>query len=156
MITVNIPGFGDLNLNYALVDYNGTLAVDGKLIPGIAELLNTLAKHLEIHVITGDGMGTAKSELANVHCKLTITPAENQGLTKQKYLHTLNPDETVAIGNGRNDCFILKEAALGIAIMGEEGLAGEACRSADLILPSIFLALELLQNTHRIKASLRS
>ena len=155
MITVSIPKFAELNLNYALIDFNGTLAVDGRLIDGIEERLNALAEHLEIHVITGDGMGTAKAELANVRCILTITPSEDQGITKQNYLHQLNPNQTVAIGNGRNDQFILKEAALGIAILGKEGLSTQAILAADIIVPSIDLALELLQKTKRLKATLR-
>ena len=156
MISISITKFADLQLKYALIDFNGTLAVDGHLIEGIAEKLNALAEHLEIHIITGDGMGTAKAELANVHCTLTITPAEDQGITKQNYLHQqLDPCATVAIGNGRNDQFILKEAALGLAILGKEGLATQAILAADLVVPSIDLALDLLQHTKRLKASLR-
>lgn len=155
MLEITIPGFADLNLKYALIDYNGTLAVDGKLIEGIAEPLNALSEHLEIHIITGDGFGTAKAELVGINCILTITPAENQALTKQKYLHQLNPKETVAIGNGRNDSYILKDSALGIAVIGNEGTAAEAILSANIILPSIFLALDLLHNPRRLRASLR-
>lgn len=72
MLEIIIPGFADLNLRYALIDYNGTLAVDGKLIDGIAEPLNALSEHLEIHIITGDGFGTAKAELIGINCILTI------------------------------------------------------------------------------------
>jgi soluble P-type ATPase len=38
-------------------------------------------------------------------------------------LESLDPTKTVAIGNGNNDHLILKEAALGIAVLGDEGLA---------------------------------
>lgn len=155
MLTINIPGFGVLNLNYALIDFNGTLATDGKLIEGITQPLNELSKHLELHIVTGDGHGTARAELEPVHCKLTITPPENQGVTKQKYLHQLNPQETVAIGNGKNDKYILKDAILGIAILGEEGAAADAIMAADIVMPSILAALTSLQNTHRLRASLR-
>ncbi|CEG56924.1 Conserved protein of unknown function (HAD-like domain) [Legionella fallonii LLAP-10] len=155
MITMNIPGLGDLNLNTAIIDYNGTLALDGKLIEGLEEPLNALSEFLDIHIVTGDGFGTAKSELANINCKLTIIPAEDQGLSKQKYLHQLNPDTTVSIGNGKNDQYILKESALGIAIIGSEGIAVEALLSADITLPSIHLALELFHNPKRLRASLR-
>jgi soluble P-type ATPase len=155
MFTINIPGFGDLNLTAAIIDYNGTLAVDGKLIEGIADPLNALSEFLEIHIVTGDGFGTAKAELANINCKLTIIPADNQGIAKQKYLHQLNPKTTVAIGNGKNDSYILKESALGIAIIGKEGTAIEALLSANLVMPSIDLALDLFHNPRRLKATLR-
>ena len=156
MLPITIPGFGDFNLTDAIIDYNGTLAVDGTLITGITEPLNELSKLLEIHIVTGDGFGTAKEELANINCKLTIIPADNQAISKQKYLHQLNPKTTVAIGNGKNDCYILKESALGIAILGEEGLCVEALLSAHVILPSIALALELLHKPRRLKATLRT
>lgn len=155
MISISIPGFTDLNLKYALIDFNGTLAVDGKLIPGIDDPLNALAELLEIHIITGDGFGTARSELAHINCTLTITPAENQAMSKQTYLYQLNPEKTVAIGNGRNDSLVLKESALGIAILGNEGTAADALMSANVIMPSIFGALDLLQNPRRLKATLR-
>lgn len=157
MIAISIPGFGDIQLQYALIDYNGTLAVDGKLINGLAESLNALSQMLEVHIITGDGLGTAKAELAKINCKLTITPAEHQGLTKQTYLHhQLNPQETVAIGNGQNDSFILKESVLGIAILGEEGICTNAISAANLVVPTIFHAFELLHKPHRLRATLRS
>lgn len=155
MFAINIPGFGELNLTEAIIDYNGTLAFDGKLIEGIAEPLNALSEYFEIHIVTGDGFGTAKTELANINCKLTIIPADNQGLAKQKYLHQLNPKTTVAIGNGKNDSYILKESALGIAIIGKEGIAVEALLAANIIMPSIALALDLFQNPRRLKATLR-
>lgn len=155
MIAINIPGLGDINLNSAIIDYNGTLAFDGKLMKGLEEPLNALSELLEIHIVTGDGFGTVKSELANINCQLTIIPAEEQGLSKQKYLHQLDPETTVSIGNGKNDQLILKESALGIAIVGPEGAAAEAILSADIILPSISLALELFHNPKRLKATLR-
>lgn len=155
MIAINIPGFGDFNLTDAIIDYNGTLAVDGKLINGIAKPLNSLAELVTIHIVTGDGFGTARSELSDINCKLTIIPPDNQGLSKQNYLHQLNPATTVSIGNGKNDSYILKESALGIAIIGDEGTAAEALMSAHIILPSIALALAILHNPKRLKATLR-
>lgn len=156
MIQINIPGFSELTLNYALIDYNGTLAVDGKLIEGITTPLNALSEHLDVHIITGDGFGTAKTELADIHCTLTILPAENQGIAKQKYLQQLNPKETVAIGNGRNDSYILKDSALGIVILGHEGAAIDSIISANLLMPSIVQALELLSHPRRLIATLRA
>ncbi|HDO7865871.1 TPA: HAD family hydrolase [Legionella pneumophila] len=156
MLQINIPGFGELTLNYALIDYNGTLAVDGALIEGIATQLNALSEHLDVHIITGDSFGTARTELADIHCTLTILPAENQAIAKQKYLRQLNPNETVAIGNGRNDCYILKDSALGIVVLGHEGAAIDSMISANLIMPSIVQALDILTHPSRLIATLRS
>ncbi|MCW8410505.1 hypothetical protein OQJ13_16110 [Legionella sp. PATHC035] len=156
MLQINIPGFSALKLNYALIDYNGTLAVDGKLLKGITPILNALSKHLEIHIITGDSFGTAKTELAGINCTLTILPPENQAIAKQQYLQQLNSNETVVIGNGQNDSYILKDSALGIVILSHEGAAIDSIMSANLMLPSIFQALDLLHHPHRLIATLRS
>ena len=36
MIAVDIPGYRELRLEHLVLDYNGTLAEDGKLLPGVA------------------------------------------------------------------------------------------------------------------------
>jgi soluble P-type ATPase len=50
---------------------------------------------------------------------------------------------------------MLNAAALGIAILGREGLAVTTLQSADLVLPDILTALELFEKPLRIVASLR-
>ncbi len=37
MIEINIPGFHHLQLIHLVLDYKGTLAIDGHLIPHVAE-----------------------------------------------------------------------------------------------------------------------
>lgn len=61
----------------------------------------------------------------------------------------------VAIGNGRNDELMLKAAAVGIAILGPEGVAREAQQAADLLAPDPISGLELLFHANRLKATLR-
>ena len=53
MIEVQVPGFGALVLEHLVLDFNGTLACDGELLPGVAERLAALAPKLSIHVLTG-------------------------------------------------------------------------------------------------------
>jgi soluble P-type ATPase len=50
---------------------------------------------------------------------------------------------------------MLKAAALGICVMSKEGVAVEALVSADILVPDIFAALDLLDKPLRIIASLR-
>jgi len=51
---------------------------------------------------------------------------------------------------------MLKEAALGICVMSQEGAATETLLSADLVMPDVTAALELLDKPLRIVASLRN
>jgi P-type E1-E2 ATPase len=156
MLTITIPGFGDLKLEHAVFDYNGTLAISGLLIPDVEAQLNALSNHLQVHIITGDSFGKAKEELAGTKCQLTILPSENQGMAKEKYIERLNSSIVVAIGNGRNDFFMLKKACLGIAVIGDEGAAREAIEAADVVAPNIHKALDLLNEPRKLIATLRS
>lgn len=156
MIHITIPGFADLNLRYLVSDYNGTLALDGKLLPGVAQLLTELSSQLEIHVITADTFGLAASELAQLPVKLKITPLEEQAQAKLAFINELGSENVIAVGNGRNDRLMLKAAALGIALLQREGASSETLSSAHVISANILDALHLLKNPKRLIATLRS
>lgn len=156
MITIDIPGYKKLELAHLVLDYNGTLAVDGKRIPGVGTCLNALSKSLKIHVLTADTFGKAKTGLEGISCDLSILPLDNQDTGKLEYVKRLNPSSAVCIGNGRNDRLMLKAAALGIAVILEEGVAVETLKDADVVCTGIVSALELLSNPLRLVATLRS
>ncbi|MBD2234480.1 HAD family hydrolase [Phormidium tenue] len=156
MIDINVPGFRHFQLSHLVLDYNGTLAIDGRLMPQAGEILAALAEVLQIHVITADTFGLAQGELAGLPLSLTIAPPENQAATKLAYITDLGTERVVAIGNGRNDRQMLKAAALGIALVQREGGAVETLVSADVIATSILDALELLRQPRRLVATLRS
>lgn len=156
MLNINIPGFKNLELQHAVFDYNGTLAVEGNLIQGVQEKLNILAERIHVHVITGDSYGHARNELLKVNCKLSILSSENQVGAKRDYIKELDPNKVVAIGNGRNDQYMLKDAALGIVVMGSEGVAIEAITAADLLMPDIFSVFDTLLQARRLSATMRA
>lgn len=137
MIAINVPGFNRLKLKHLVLDFNGTIAIEGNLIEGAADLLLQLAKKISIHVITADTFGTAAQQLAPVPCKLIVVSSENQAIAKLNYIKELNPEETICIGNGRNDRFILREAAIGIALIQNEGAALESISESDIVCRSI-------------------
>lgn len=152
---LSIPGYGDLHLAHLVCDFNGTLAVDGDLLPGVAHELNKLAGPLQVHVVTADTFGKARAALAGVMCTVTILPAGEQSSAKQAYVEALGAERTVAIGNGRNDRLMLQTAVLGIAVMLDEGTAVETIQSADILVPGILAALALLFEPRRLVATLR-
>ncbi|GAV22131.1 HAD family hydrolase [Carboxydothermus pertinax] len=155
MLTVEIPGRFTLNLAYLVLDYNGTIAVDGKLLPGVGELLVELNKFLKIYVLTRDTFGKVREELALFPFVELIIVGEPGAQEKRKFLEKLGAEKTVAIGNGYNDRLMLKEAALGILVIEEEGASIEALLSADIIVKSPIDALKLLTNKGRMVATLR-
>lgn len=156
MLQVDISGYGSLRLRHLVLDYNGTLAVDGRLLPGVARRLRALDSILEIHVVTADTFGAARAALAGLPCRVSILPARGQDRAKRAYVARLGPERTVCIGNGRNDRLMLGSAALGIAVLQAEGAAGVTLASADIVVPTIADALDLLDKPLRLVASLRS
>jgi soluble P-type ATPase len=155
-VAIAIPGGPDLELRYLILDYNGTVAMDGRLAEGVARRLEMLGKQLEIHVLTADTFGRAKTELGGVNCNLVVLRGAEEHRQKAEYVDKLGAASVVAIGNGRNDRTMLERAALAIAVLGPEGLATDALSAADIVVPSPTAALELLLDPRRIAATLRS
>ena len=156
MIEIEIPGYKHLQLKQLVLDHNGTLACDGILINGVKECLEKLADDLQIHILTADTFGKARSQLEGVSCSLSILPTGNQDVGKLDYVKGLGCEHTVCIGNGRNDRLMLKEAVLGIAVVLQEGVSVATLTSADVVCTSIVSALELLRHPLRLTATLRS
>ena len=156
MIEIDIPGGKALRLATAIFDFNGTLARDGRLCDGVAERLRTLAQHLAIHVATADTTRTARNALVGLPVQVHIMPGEGQRIAKRAFLETCGADNTVAIGNGRNDEALIAGAALSIVVIGDEGCAAKTFASADVVCTNIRDALDLLIVPTRLVATLRS
>lgn len=156
MITIEVPGYRFLRLSDLILDYNGTIAFDGKMIDGVKERLEVLSKSLGIHVLTADTFGSVRDELSGISCRLAVISKKNQAQAKLDYVRQLGCDGSVCIGNGRNDALMLKAAALGIAVIQAEGTSSQAIIAADVVTLSILDALDLLIHPLRLTATLRS
>lgn len=155
MIELNIPGRGELRLEHLVTDVNGTLAIDGQLIPGVAKQISALNDRLTVHLLTADTHG--RQVLIDQQLNLTAVRIQpgNEAEQKAEYVRRLGADSVVAMGQGANDAAMLKQAALGICVMSQEGVSTETLLAADLVMPSITVALELFDRPLRIIASLR-
>jgi P-type E1-E2 ATPase len=155
VIEINIPGRGNLQLLHLVTDVNGTLAVDGQLIEGVAQRIEALKDRLTIHLLTADTHG--KQAIMDRQLGLIAVRIQpgNESEQKADYVRRLGAESVVALGQGANDAGMLKEAALGICVLSIEGTAGETLLSADLVTPDINTALDLLEKLLRIVASLR-
>lgn len=156
MIEISIPGYRKLQLKHLVMDYNGTMACDGKLINGLLEILERLSEKLKVHVLTADTFGNVKSELSRVSADILILPADSQDKHKLEYIRRIGQEFAVCIGNGRNDRLMLESAGLGIVLIQEEGANIETLLSADVVCKDIISALKLLLNKKRLVATLRS
>jgi soluble P-type ATPase len=156
MLELHIPGHKPLSLWHLVLDYNGTIACDGRIIQGVRERLEPLARSLEVHVLTADTFGNVREELSGIPSQLTVIPGENQAEAKRKYVEKLGQEHCICIGNGSNDRLMLKEAALGIAVLQVEGAAVAAVLEAGIVTSSVLDALDLLLHPLRLTATLRS
>ena len=155
MIELNIPGRGVIKLEHLVCDVNGTLALDGQLPAEVSTRLQNLRDRLAIHLLTADthGQQTAIDRQLGLQA-VRIDPGA-ESAQKANYILHLAADTVVAIGQGANDAGMLKAAALGICILSPEGTAIETMLNADLVVPDIQNAFELLENPLRLVATLR-
>lgn len=155
MIKIEIPGIGLKQIEHLVFDYNGTLAVDGNMIPGVKEKLNILAASVTVHIVTADTFGKAQEGLKGVCCQYVATSEEKQAEFKQDYVAKLGAHSVIAIGNGSNDSLMLKSAGIGIALIQKEGASAKTVANADIVCTEINDALDLLLHPLRIAATLR-
>jgi P-type E1-E2 ATPase len=155
-LEITIPALGLLRLEHLVLDVNGTIALDGELIPEVGERLARLGELLEIWLVSADTQGT----LATLASRLKITARRvqpgHEAAQKAALVTDLGVDRVVAMGNGANDAAMLRRAALGIAVLGGEGLAVACLSAADVVAPDIGAALDLLLWPHRLLATLRT
>lgn len=156
MLEIGIPGYRTLRLEHLVLDYNGTIAADGRLIDGAAGRLRALSGLLHLHVLTADTFGTARTQLASLPCDVHVLPETAQDAGKREYVEALGAQRVVSVGNGRNDRFMIEAAALGIVVVQTEGASGATLAAADVVAASILDALDLLLQPQRLVATLRA
>lgn len=152
---IDIQGWGNVMIENIVIDLNGTIATDGRISTEVKEKIKTLSHKVKIYVLTADTQGMADKEISDMNVELIKIPGEDSKREKFEFLKTLNLEATVAIGNGSNDQLILKEAALGIAVLGDEGMSFSTMKNADIVVKNILNALDLFLKPKRLTATLR-
>ena len=155
MIELNIPGRGLIQLKHLVSDVNGTLALDGQLLDGVPKALLALSDRLQLHLLTADTHGRQAQIDEQLGLLAVRIPKGGETKAKTTYIQGLGSDSVVALGQGANDAGMLREAAIGIAVASVEGLAIESLTSADVVVPDINAAFELLEHPTRLVATLR-
>ncbi len=128
MLEVEIPGRGVLRLAHLVLDVNGTVALDGALLPGVADRLRALGRGLEIHLLTADTHGR-QDEVDRALGLQATRLATDRSQAEQKAEH--------------------------VRRLGAEGAAVSAVREADVVVADVLAALDLLLNPRRLVATLR-
>lgn len=154
-MNIDIPGYKILEIDYVVMDFNGTIAVDGLLTATVKQRLIRLAELYHLFVITSDTQGTAARELEGLPITLKVFNHPNAGESKRLVVDELGGKRCACIGNGNNDRLMFQAAALSIAVLEAEGLYAPLVMEADLLVKSSEDALDLLMDAKRLISGLR-
>ncbi|QQY79622.1 P-type E1-E2 ATPase [Keratinibaculum paraultunense] len=156
MIIYEIPGRENIEIENIVFDYNGTIAVDGKILEGVGELFLELEKYANLYILTADTYGTVVEQCKNIPVKILTFPKENAGKSKKDIVEKIGKEKTLAVGNGFNDIPMFKEATLSIAIIEGEGASGKLLWQADIVARNIIEAINIILDKNKLKATLRN
>jgi len=159
IMAVDLPCGVFYNLKYLVLDLDGTLTTDGKWIDGVVERLKAVSQLLTIYILTSDTNQTVhelKHSFTQNHDIHIITMAAGRGdVQKLEFIAEIGCEYTAAIGNGCNDIMMLKNASLGICVIGQEGASMEAIVASKVVFNNICDALDIFLRKNRMIATLR-
>ena len=152
MIHIALPNQEMIELHHAVFDINGTLAIDGHIIPEVINRLQELSTRLSLHALIA---GTHGNVMDIEHALGFPLHLVANGEEKARYVQQLHPDSVIAFGNGMNDVEMLRLAAIGVAILGTEGMAACVFQAADIVTLGPLDAIDLVLKPQRLIATLR-
>ncbi len=154
MITIQRPGQSSLEIEFILIDFEGTLASDRRVHPKAKDKINLLSKRTKIYILAKEEKERVEEVLRKVKAETVYLTEGESSQKKLDILHRLGPARTVAIGNGVDDASMIEEAGLGVCVLGKEGTSSEAMKKADVVFMDILDALDFLLRPLRQKATL--
>ncbi|MFW9770806.1 MAG: HAD family hydrolase [Candidatus Heimdallarchaeota archaeon] len=158
MRTLDIPNYGKITIKNIVFDVNGTIQFKGRISKKFIKYIKDLKRFYEIYLISADTRGNLRHLAEKLHVNyIRIFSVEtSEAEAKNNELLKLGKDITVAIGNGNNDYLMLKNAIIGIAILGEEGSTKNAILNSDVILTNVIDAINFLLDEKTMIATLRA
>lgn len=154
MIAIQRPGQKPLEIEFILIDFEGTLASDRRVHPKAKDKINLLSKRTKIYILTGGEKEVVEETLKKVKTEIFYLTEGETSQRKVDLLRQLGATRTVAIGNGVDDIPMIEEAGLGICVIGKEGTSVEAMKKADVVVSNVLDALDFLLKPLRQKATL--
>ena len=154
MISIERPGQGNLEIDFILIDFEGTLALDRRVHPKAKDKINLLSKRTKIYILAKGEKEQVIEVLRKVKAEIIHFAVGDVSAGKLNLLRQLGANRTVAIGNGQDDVLMVEEAALGICVISREGTAAETIQKADAVVSNILDALDFLLKPLRQKATL--
>ena len=154
MTSIQKPGQSPLEIEFILIDFEGTLASDRRVHPKAKDKINLLSKRSKIYILTKEEKESAEEILKRVKAETIYLKEGKASQQKLDLLHRLGANRTVVIGNGADDVPMIEEAGFGICLMGKEGTSSETMKKADVVFINILDALDFLLKPLRQRATL--
>ena len=154
MITIQRPGKGPLEVDFILIDFEGTLVTDRRVHPKAKDKINLLSKRTKIYILTKGERATVEEALRKVKAEICYFTEGETTQGKLALLRQLGGIRTAAIGNGVDDTLMIEEAGFGICVISKEGTSVEAMKKADVVVPNVLDGLDFLLKPLRQKATL--
>lgn len=155
MVRIEVPGAGVLEIEHLVLDVNGTIACDGRVLPGVMEGVAALGERLHVVAITADTHGTATHLRDELGIDVHVISPGGEGSQKRAFVESLGAVNVIAAGNGANDAEMLRASAVGVCVIGTEGAAGSALAAADVVVGDVTALFGLLEHPARLTATLR-
>jgi soluble P-type ATPase len=103
---VEIPGLRTLQLEYLVLDLNGTVTLDGEILSGVAERLAALSAGLTVHLVTADTRGRAAEIGEGLGIRLLRIRPNDEAGQKRALVERLGAERTVAMGPTTPECWL--------------------------------------------------
>ncbi len=155
MIEFQVPGMGKVEIKNVVFDLNGTLSMNGTISQDVEKKIRQLSQRVNVFILSSDTRGNLKELAEKLGVNYRRVSSSPESAAKEKFVEELGSENTIAVGNGKNDELMLKKAKLGIAVVGEEGACSSAILNADIIVINPLHALELIMDPQKIVATLR-
>jgi soluble P-type ATPase len=157
MIAFQVPGIGKVEIINVIFDLNGTLSMNGSIALDVQEKIRQLSRKVNVFIMSSDTRGNLKelAETLGVGWRRVEKSSSPESVAKERFVEELGSENTIAVGNGKNDELMLKRAKLGISVIGEEGACSSAILNADIVVVNPLHALELIMDPQKIVATLR-
>ena len=155
MIRIEIPGREALSIKHVVLDYNGTIAVDGHVIEPLRERFRSLLKQVSVTVLTADTYGTVRAECEPLGLRVETFPRSEAAACKAEIVRGLGSG-VACFGNGFNDIEMFDLSDLAVAVIEGEGMCAALLSHADVVVASACDGLDLLLKPDHLRATLRT
>jgi soluble P-type ATPase len=154
-ILLKIPKFKTIDVKNIVFDFNGTIATSGEVSEKIVKKIMQLTQQFNVYIVTADTFGTVQERFNKTDIEVYIIDQETGTVAKAKFIQKIGAEQTIALGNGNNDCQMLEKSAIGISVLGAEGLSVKTLKSSDLLINDVLDFFEMIEQPKKLIASLR-